>query len=207
MLTNEKKETDEKKAKEFEMRFNMLALTLSLKSNDMHFEIGECYHLLFSTYIKMIENDQDNFFIEAERKEKIIQSLERTKAFYGFESKEQLQTIFETMSDNDPTDFMLFPSEFSSNEDKESDAHICGLTVYKKNEEFLVMKVDKLKSFDGKTVSCFVVPLTRIEELSNLFFEERDFEKLELDSIFKSLKGLSTNTETIPAITMQRQST
>ena len=206
MLTDEAKEMNEQKAKEFVTRVNILILTLSLKELDIYFNQNEFYQLLFSTYIKMIENDQDSFFIEEERKEKIIQSLERTKAFYDFESKEQLQTIFETMSNDDPTDFMLFPSEFSSSGYKESDAHICGLTVYKKNEEFLVMKVDKSQSFDGKTASYFVVPLTQIEELSNLFFCERDFGKLEPDSIFKSLKNLSIEVKNL-AVIMEKQST
>ncbi|THE16276.1 hypothetical protein E1H99_00380 [Enterococcus hirae] len=203
MLTEAIKEMNEKKAKEFEMRFNMLALTLSLKNNDMHFEIGEFYQLLFSTYIKMIESDQNDFFIEKKRKAKIIQSLERTKAFYDFEHKKQLQAVFEKMTNDDPTDFMLFPIVFL-NRINNGKNHLCGFTVYKKNEEFLVMKVDKQEDFDDQTISYYKIPATCIEELSQLFFNERDFLKLTPYSIFNGLIDISS-IKVISTRTMKEQ--
>ncbi|THE16267.1 hypothetical protein E1H99_00335 [Enterococcus hirae] len=195
----------EMKAKEFEKRVDMLVLALSLKENDRFFKAKEEYQLLFSTYIKMIENDHDNFFIEKERKEKIIQSLERAKALYDFEQKEQLQTVFEKMRNNDPTDFMLFLSAVSSRRYNTDRIHLCGFTVYKKNEHFLVMKVDKQRSFDNETVTCFVIPSSHIAELSQLFSGERGYVRRGTNDIFKSLKDLSIEVKAISAITMKYQ--
>ncbi|THE16268.1 hypothetical protein E1H99_00340 [Enterococcus hirae] len=196
-----------KKAKEFKKRVDMLVLALSLKENDRFFKAKEEYQLLFSTYIKMIENDQDDFFIEKERKAKIIQSLERTKAFDDFERKEQLQTVFEEMSNDDPTDFMLFLSTVSSTKHNVNSIHLCGFTVYKKNEHFLVMKVDKQRSFDNETVTCFKIPSGHIVELSQLFWGERGYVRRGTEDIFKSLADLSSEVKAIPAITMQHQKT
>ncbi|OTP10964.1 hypothetical protein A5844_001098 [Enterococcus sp. 10A9_DIV0425] len=200
------KEMKERKAKEFEKRVDMLALTLSLKGNDQIFETKEGYQLLFSTYIKMIENDQEDFFIEKERKKKIIQSLERTKAFYDFENKKQLQEIFKKMTKDDPADFMLFPTTFLTNLDK-MESHIYGLTVYRKNKDFIVMKVDKSKSFDGQNVSYFKISSAYIAELSQLFFEERDFLQIASNSIFEILKKISDEAKTVPSIIMRYQKT
>ncbi|THE16273.1 hypothetical protein E1H99_00365 [Enterococcus hirae] len=183
-------EMNEQKAKEFEKRVDMLSLNLSFKKNDQFFEENGGYQLLFSTYIKMIENDQDHFFIEAERKEKIIQSLERTKAFYDFKHKEQLQSIFEKMTNDDPTDFMLFPITFLNGISK-TKIHLCGFTVYKKNEEFIVMKVDKEQKLANKTISYYKIPTIRIKELSQLFFKERSILKVTPYSIFNGLNDIS----------------
>ena len=65
-----KEEEKEEKKDHFEKRVDMLALTLSLKENDKFFETSIGYQLLFSTYIRMIESDQNAFFIEKKRKEK-----------------------------------------------------------------------------------------------------------------------------------------
>ncbi|THE16269.1 hypothetical protein E1H99_00345 [Enterococcus hirae] len=195
----------EMETKEFEKRVNLLVLALSLKENDSFFEGKEGYQLLFSTYIKMIENDQNNFFIEEERKARIIQSLERIKAFYDFEKKEQLQTVFEKMDNDDPTDFMLFLSEISSRENDTDMIRLCGFTVYKKNENFLVMKVDKERSFDNKIVTCFVVSSKHIAKLSQLFLWERGYIGRGTDDIFTHLRALSSEIKAIPAITMQHK--
>ncbi|THE16278.1 hypothetical protein E1H99_00390 [Enterococcus hirae] len=207
MLTNEKKETDEKKAKEFEMRFNMLALTLSLKNNDMHFEIGEFYQLLFSTYTKMIDSDQNDFFIEKKRKAKIIQSLERTKTFYDFEKKEQLQTVFEKLVNDDPSDFFLFPAIMQVEKNKKVVKHFVGLTVYKKKNHFVVMKVDKESYYDHAQVSCFQIPSSKIKSLSQLLFDKRVFKVREPFFILKCLSDLSSEVKVIPTITMKEQTT
>ncbi|OTP25355.1 hypothetical protein [Enterococcus mundtii] len=75
---------------EFRKKLDILALSLSLQENINHFGLNKDYQLLFSTYIQMIREDQDNFFIEKERKENIMESLKRTKDFYDFEKKEQV---------------------------------------------------------------------------------------------------------------------
>ncbi|THE16272.1 hypothetical protein E1H99_00360 [Enterococcus hirae] len=203
--TTEIREIDEQQTKEFEKKVDMLALTLSLKENDDFFEAGEGYPLLFSTYIEMIKNDSDDFFIKKEQKGKIIESLERTRAFYDFEHKEQLQSIFEKITNNDPTDFMIFPSEVFLKGDEGTYSQFCGLTVYRKNEDFLVMRVDKAKCFDKNTVSYFKIPSVNVAELSQLFFSQRDFKEREPNFIFKQFKDLSGEMKVIPTISMKEQ--
>ncbi|OJG78108.1 hypothetical protein RV14_GL001257 [Enterococcus ratti] len=48
---------------------------------------------------------------------------------------------------DEPTNFMIFPCaflvEFSKSDFENSIAHMIGLIVYKKNNNFVVMKVDK----------------------------------------------------------------
>ncbi|THE16266.1 hypothetical protein E1H99_00330 [Enterococcus hirae] len=206
MLTTEEKKTNEQKTKEFEKRVDMLALTLSLKGNDQFFEGNGGYQLLFSTYIKMIESDHDNFFIEKERKKKIIQSLERTKAFYQFKKQQQLQAVFETMSNDDSTDFMLFPSVIQVEKNEKELKHLVGLTVYKKKHHFIVMKVDKQGVYNYSNVSYYKIPLPSIAQLSQLFFSERNTKKTVQYSIFKSLAKLSNEVRTIPRIILKEQS-
>lgn len=194
---------------EFRKKLDMLALSLSLQGNDNHFGLNKDYQLLFSTYIQMIHDDPDEFFIEKGQKENIIESLKRTKDFYDFEKKEQVQMIFEKLRNNDPTDFMLIPSSFYPGEFGEVSPHTCGLTVYKKNNSFVVMKVDKERGFDDQTVSYFEIPPTNIAELSEVFLKERFHEVRKPYFVLKRLATLSTQNESIgiPAIVMKGQKT
>ncbi|OBS62828.1 hypothetical protein AX758_09645 [Enterococcus mundtii] len=100
---------DEQKKHEFEKRVDMLALSLALKPNDKNFDQNDDYKLLISTYIKMLEQDQDDFFIDRNSKQNIIRSLERTKAYFDFAEENQLRASLEKLVNDDPTDFMLFP--------------------------------------------------------------------------------------------------
>lgn len=192
---------------EFRKKLDILALSLSLQENINHFGLNKDYQLLFSTYIQMIREDQDNFFIEKERKENIMESLKRTKDFYDFEKKEQVQMIFEKLRNDDPTDFMLIPSSFYPGEYGAVSPHTCGLTVYKKNDSFIIMKVDKEKNFDDHTVSYFEIPPTKILELSELFLKERFHEVRKPYFVLRRLATLSIQNESIgiPAITMKEQ--
>lgn len=194
---------------EFRKKLDILALSLSLQENINHFGLNKDYQLLFSTYIQMIREDQDNFFIEKERKENIMESLKRTKDFYDFEKKEQVQMIFEKLRNDDPTDFMLIPSSFYPGEYGAVSPHICGLTVYKKNDSFIIMKVDKEKNFDDHTVSYFEIPPTKILELSELFLKERFHEVRKPYFVLRRLATLSIQNESIgiPAIVMKEQKT
>lgn len=194
---------------EFRKKLDLLALSLSLQENINHFGLNKDYQLLFSTYIQMIHEDQDEFFIKQSQKENISESLKRTKDFYDFEKKEQVQMIFEKLRNNDPTDFMLIPSSFYPGEYGEVSPHACGLTVYKKNDSFVVMKVDKEKEFDDHTVSYFEIPPTNILKLSQLFLEERFHEVRKPYYVLKRLTALSTQNESIgiPTIVMKGQKT
>ncbi|PQC32995.1 hypothetical protein CUM97_01155 [Enterococcus mundtii] len=194
---------------EFRKKLDLLALSLSLQENINHFGLNKDYQLLFSTYIQMIHEDQDEFFIKQGQKENIIESLKRTKDFYDFEKKEQVQMIFEKLRNNDPTDFMLIPSSFYPGEYGEVSPHTCGLTVYKKNNSFVVMKVDKERGFDNQAVSYFEIPPTNIAELSEVFLKERFHEARKPYYVLKRLTALSTQNESIgiPAIVMKGQKT
>ncbi|EOF58336.1 hypothetical protein SE1_01529 [Enterococcus hirae EnGen0127] len=90
------------------------ALTLGLKDNVNWISSDDKnnYPLLLSIYIETLKQDHDNFFIETKKKEKFIQSLERSKQFYTFEHGEELSNVLQTMRDDDPTDFMLLPIHY-----------------------------------------------------------------------------------------------
>lgn len=192
---------------EFRKKLDILALSLSLQENINNFGLNKDYQLLFSTYIQMIRDDQDDFFIEKRQKENIIESLNRTIDFYDFEKIEQVQMILEKLRNNDPTDFILIPSSFYPGEYGEISSHTCGLTVYKKNNSFVIMKVDKEKGFDDQTVSYFEIPPTNILKLSQLFLDERFHEVRKPYFVLNRLATLSIQNESIgiPAITMKGQ--
>lgn len=191
---------------EFRKKLDLLALSLSLQENINHFGLNKDYQL-FATYIQMICDDQDDFFIEKRQKENIIESLNRTIDFYDFEKIEQVQMILEKLRNNDPTDFILIPSSFYPGEYGEISSHTCGLTVYKKNNSFVIMKVDKEKEFDDHTVSYFEIPPTNILKLSQLFLEERFHEVRKPYFVLNRLATLSIQNESIGilAITMKGQ--
>lgn len=193
---------------DFNERVEMLALALSLKEDGRVFDIRS-NRLLLSTYIKMIERDQDSFFIEKEQKHKIIQSLENSLAVYDFHESESIQKMLEKLNNNDPTDFVLLPIFFLPGDYRKMIGHVCGLTVYKKNEEFIVLKVDKQRLFDGYTASYFEIPEKSSKELSNLMFLERDSWQKEPYYIFNELTKLSSSSKSIPipAIKMKKQTT
>ncbi|MDB7102039.1 hypothetical protein [Enterococcus mundtii] len=117
--------------------------------------------------------------------------------------------IFEKLRNDDPTDFMLIPSSFYPGEYGAVSPHICGLTVYKKNDSFIIMKVDKEKNFDDHTVSYFEIPPTKILELSELFLKERFHEVRKPYFVLRRLATLSIQNESIgiPAIVMKEQKT
>ncbi|MBO1298563.1 MULTISPECIES: hypothetical protein [unclassified Enterococcus] len=199
-------QTQNESANDLKKRIEMLALTLSLKNDDQDFGRNGGYPLLFSTYIQMLKNDQDEFFTEKENKEKIIRSLERSKSFYQHEKPEQLQEVFEKLGNNDPTDFILIPSKCYLGNEDEAAYHAIGLVVYKKNDEFIVMGVDKANFFNDHDVYYFKVPATQINELSQLFFIERSQEYRQAVSVLEDLMTLSNSDITsIPGISMKTQ--
>lgn len=164
---------DEQKKHEFEKRVDMLALSLALKPNDKNFDQNDDYKLLISTYIKMLEQDQDDFFIDRNSKQNIIRSLERTKAYFDFAEENQLRASLEKLVNDDPTDFMLFPMVVPLSEDINVYQHLMGFVVYKKEHDFIVLTVDKMTNYYDDNVVYQIIPKQRIKELSTLFFEER----------------------------------
>ncbi|WP_206854425.1 hypothetical protein [Candidatus Enterococcus mangumiae] len=194
---------------DFKARMDMLALTLSLKRNDKKFNIPQNRQLLLSTYIKMIESDQDNFFTEKEQKQKIITSLKHSLEFSRLETSESIQNRFEQLRNNDSTDFLLFSVSFFPGDYRQVNGHVCGVAVYKKDENFVVLKVDKLRYFDGEAVSYFEIPIKNSPELSHLLFLSKDSINLVPHYIFKELTKLSVHYGTTPiaSIEMKKQTT
>lgn len=193
---------------DFKERVEMLEMALSLKEDGRVFNIRN-NRLLLSTYIKMIERDQDSFFIEKEQKHKIIHSLKNSLNVYDFHESESIQKMLEKLNNNDPTDFVLLPIFFIPGDYRNTLGHVCGFTVYKKNEEFIVLKVDKQRLFDGYTASYFEIPAKNSKELSNLIFLERDSWQKAPYYIFTELVKLSKSSTSIPipAIKMKKQTT
>lgn len=197
---------ERKQLYEFARRIDMLALTLSLKSNKDYFVRPENYALLFSTYIKMIKNDKDAFFIDKKRQLSIIHSLERTIALYRFDRMENLKIVLENLRNNDPTDFMLFPTSYSTLAADQT-GHVCGLTVYKKDDQFLVMQVDKKKEIGAGAVSYVKISATKIEELSNILFSARDLLNFHPYGTLIKIEALSHRFKKIPAIKLESPTT
>ncbi|MBF8807989.1 MAG: hypothetical protein IC227_06125 [Enterococcus lacertideformus] len=135
---------------DFERKFLMLALALGL-GNACDFKVvGEegkkNYQLLFSTLIKMIENDQHEFFIDKAKKTEIISSLKRTIDFYNTNSPKELQQLIESMNKNTSSNFMIIPTYINL----EKYDHVYSLILYQKEDHCVVTMVDKLGIGSGE---------------------------------------------------------
>ena len=190
----------------FSRNIDMLALTLSLKSNDDINCFPGIYDLLFSTYIKMIKNDQEDFFIDKQRQPNIIQSLQRTIEIYKRTNIEDLHNIFLNLKNNDPTDFLLCPAYFHMLDPKEG-GHICGLTIYKRDNELIIMQVDKESFFESGAVSYVKVPLKNIQELSQIIFSAREFFDFKPYGILRKIEAISHKFKAISSIKLAHQTT
>lgn len=190
---------------EFAKRVDMLAMSLSLKPNDQSFVSPESYELLFSIYAKMIRTDYNNFFVDRIQTMNIVHSLKRTIQLYRMDGAESLQTIFEKLKNYDPTDFMLIPVAFSTDHTQKYFGHVCGLTIYKRENNFVVLKVDKEQSYRTGSVSYVKVPFEKARALSQLLFSERHFSNEKPYDILKKIEGLSHEFRPIPAIQLKEQ--
>lgn len=190
---------------EFAKRVDMLAMSLSLKPNDQSFVSPESYELLFSIYAKMIRTNYNNFFVDRIQTMNIVHSLKRTIQLYRMDGAESLQTIFEKLKNYDPTDFMLIPVAFSTDHTQKYFGHVCGLTIYKRENNFVVLKVDKEQSYRTGSVSYVKVPFEKARALSQLLFSERHFSNEKPYDILKKIEGLSHEFRQIPAIQLKEQ--
>lgn len=141
---------------DFDRKFHMFALALGLGDAGNFRVVGEegkkNYQLLFSTLIKMIEMDENEFFIDKTRKPEIISSLKRTIDFYHTNSPKELQQLIESMKKDDPTNFMIIPAYITS---KEYD-HVYSLILYQQTDHYVVTMIDKLgKGSDKHSCGAF----------------------------------------------------
>ena len=187
-------------SKKFVEKIDMLAFTLSLKKeNEQSFHTSEAYQLLFSIYVEMIKNDKDHFFVEKGKKESIILSLERTINFYNFKDMHTPHGYLDRMKTDDPTDFAIFPCKFMAKVDgfckPNLSTHLSGLIIYKKENHFIVMKVDKQSDHQ---LSYLEIPKENMAGLSQFLFFGRNFLHCEESLVLKKLVQLSKNDHFIP---------
>lgn len=201
---NEVKESQSRSKNDFAQRLEMLALTLSLKEDSKNFVSSGGYELLFETYIKMIENDLDQFFIDKDRKPKLLESLQRTTELKNLDDAKKLQSIFEKLANNDPTDFIFVPSFFYLGAYGKGQPHMCGLIVYKKENDFMVVRVDKEERFGEGQVSHVKVPSKNVEMLSNLLWIEPKMLQWEVVDLFKDIEAISDKFQPLPTVQMEK---
>jgi hypothetical protein len=163
---------------ELQRYLDIFSLSLSLKENTA-WHVGEDkqnYSILFSLYIKMIQQDRQEFFARSTDKQKILYSLERSKNFHTFTNDEQLLQILEQMNTNDPIDFILLPLH---NYDKEKENfHDFGMLIYKEEKSYKIILVDK-QSLDSQIV-LVKIPSEKLPSLCSVLLFNRDdtyFEK------------------------------
>ncbi|OQO68879.1 hypothetical protein BH747_10815 [Enterococcus villorum] len=163
---------------EFQRYLDIFSLSLSLKENS-HWDVNDDkqnYSILFSLYIKMIQQDRQEFFARSTDKQKILYSLERSMNFYTFTNDEQLLQTLEQMNTNDPTNFILLPIHYSDEEKEEF--HTFGMLIYKEEKSYKIILVDK-QSPDSQIV--FVkIPSEKLPSLCSALLFNRDdtyFEK------------------------------
>lgn len=100
---------------------------------------------------------------------------------------------------------MLIPVAFSTDHAQKYFGHVCGLTIYKRENNFVVLKVDKEQSYRTGAVSYVKVPFEKARALSQLLFSERQFSNEKPYDILKKIEGLSHEFRPIPAIQLKEQ--
>ncbi|OQO70662.1 hypothetical protein BH747_04465 [Enterococcus villorum] len=133
----------------------------------------------------MIEQDKEEFFIESTQKEKIIVSLKRSIEFYNFTSPEELTRSLQQMTLNDPTDFMLLPisyfvsnlySEYLPSEVLETfnpSSHVSGVLIYKMNDNYKFVMIDKVRLFRQTLVGSTNIPSENLYSLCTYLYTNR----------------------------------
>lgn len=164
---------------DFQRHLDILALSLSLKNNDNwhHPDNKVNYPLLFSTYIKMIQQDEQEFFVRKQDRLKMIQSLNRSKDFYSFTRHTQLLHTLERMDPNDSRDFILLPLYYAVEEKYK--CHISGALIYKETETYRIVLVDKENLRSNSSVNMVTIPSEEMPSLSKELFVQRDHPNIE----------------------------
>lgn len=159
----------------YERSYSLLSLALGLAEANDFKVVGEegkkNYQLLFSKFIRMVEDDKNDFFLKHEKKLPVISSLKRTIAFYDASDPRELQQIIMNMKKNDSTEFMVLPAYVT----RKSMDHVFGLILYRKEDQFMVIMVDKLKHMNDHhfTGTVTMIPLKNLVPLSKILFESK----------------------------------
>lgn len=159
----------------FERSYMLLALAYGLADAGDFKAVGEegkkNYQLLFSTFIKMLENDEQEALIDREKKPAIIDSLKRTIKFYEMKNPKELQQMMENMKKDDPTDFIIFPAYIT----KKIQDHVFGLILYRKEGHYLVAMIDKLEDTNSDRPSGVFTTILpeKLSTLSKIIFQTK----------------------------------
>ncbi|MEY8446647.1 hypothetical protein AALA44_10905 [Enterococcus ratti] len=150
---------------------DIFALSLSLKENNSWLleDNKQNYSLLFSLYIKMIEKDQQEFFARSADKKQIIHSLEKSKNFYTFTCDKQLLHTLEQLNTNDPSDFVLLPLFYLIGQCTDVE-HVSGILIYKENETYKAILVDKEACISKAQINVVTIPSTNLTSLCSILF-------------------------------------
>ena len=177
---------------DFNDQYHILAMALRLGKATNFKAVGkkgkENYQFLFSKLIKMIENDQDSFFIETVKKNDLIHSLEHTIDYYDAKKREDIQHIMENLKEDDPTSFVIIPS-YSTTIRLFHD-HIYSLIIHK-NKDYIVTKINKLESMT--TNFQLKIDEKNLNKLSDiLYYSKFEYRKTRISvDIFSKLKKIA----------------
>jgi hypothetical protein len=162
---------------EFERRCELLSTAFGLKGTEDFVLIKEegkkNYGLLFSTYIQMIEQDQNNFFIDGTKKKKIIDSLKNTLSLSQTDSIREFTKQLNNLKTDDPHSFILLPASHEI----DTESHSSGVIIYKnKQKDYLVAIIDKYRT---PFVAYRTISKSKSMNIGSIFLEAREhfFEK------------------------------
>jgi len=104
------------------------------------------------------------------------------------------------MTNDDPTDFMLFQNLNNLDKDGNNLQHYCGWIVYKRENDLFVVQVDRKEKFGVGQVSYARIPLTKAACLSELFFLKLNVQNSDEFSLFHGIKSISAGFQEIPVL-------
>ncbi|MCH1976798.1 hypothetical protein MCG01_06635 [Enterococcus hirae] len=144
---------------EYERLYEILTTSLGLKTNDnvkwAEEQLKINFTPLLSAYKKMIETDNDEFFIDKNRKQSIIDSLSNSLAFLHIQESNHFIQLLENLNENDPTSFLIIPILFPINFPSTS-FHTSGLIIHKQENKYIVTNVDKSMYFSLQSPAAYM---------------------------------------------------
>jgi hypothetical protein len=196
---------------ESEHYFEILAMTLGLMEsgnfslltkNDLLYD----YHFLFSTYIKMIDQDKTEFFAKKSVRSEILESLKRTIIFLNkCKDEKAIRGLLEELVSEKPSSFMIFPISYKIG--KKIVCHASGMIVYRMNNEYVVTLIDKASIYTESIGNYVSISQNKITELVKVFCNSTIYDKKEPFECLKEVLDLSNEINFIPLhIYMKKQS-
>ncbi len=164
---------------ESERKAELLALLLALKENGSYHSTGSdgkiLYTLLFTTYQKMIAQDQQNFFIPKQQQSAISTSLQNTIDFYQSAKQGEIKQLLENLKPDDRTSFMILPIQFLTEGEQK---HAAGLLIHRHNDQYVLSILDKARFFQQRTGSYLTIPEKNIEKFSELLLDSKNSDEI-----------------------------